>query len=281
MPEKQFLSPGEIAEYTVSVAQTKAASSAAKLLVLGFLAGVYIAFASNGSTMAAHNLLNNPETFGLGRALAGAIFGTGLMLVIVAGAELFTGNNLMIMGLLEKKITCKAMFRNWLIVYIGNFLGSVFIAVLVVNSGLLNSSANVFGGMTIRIAAGKTGLSFLQALYLGILCNILVCAAVWMTYGAKDIAGKLFSCFFPIWLFITSGFEHSIANMFYVPAGILAAANPNWLAAARISDGALANLTWANFFIKNLLPVTIGNAIGGVCLVGCLYWFSYLKKKPI
>jgi len=279
MSEKQFLSPGEIAEYTVSAAQTKAASSAVKLLVLGFLAGVYIAFASNGSTMAAHNLLNNPETYGLGKALAGSIFGTGLMLVIVAGAELFTGNNLMIMGVLQKKISLGAMFRNWLIVYICNFLGSFFIAVLMVNSGLFNSSANVFGGMTIRIAANKTGLTFLQALFLGILCNILVCAAVWMSYGAKDIAGKLFSCFFPIWLFITSGFEHSVANMFYVPAGILAAANPNWLAAAKISDVDLTNLSWANFIIKNLLPVTIGNTIGGGLLVGCLYWFSYLKKK--
>ena len=279
MVENRFLTPAEVAEYTAGVAQTKASLSAAKMLLLGFMAGAFIAFASNGSTMAAHNLLLKPETYGMGRALTGVVFGTGLMMVVVAGAELFTGNNLMIIGVLEKKITCMAMLKNWLLVYVGNFLGSVTIAYLSVYSGLMSASANDFGAMTIRIAASKAGLNFWKAIVLGILCNILVCVAVWMSFSAKDIAGKLLACFFPIWLFVTSGFEHSIANMFYVPAGIWAASNPAWLEAAKLSESALAKLTWGNFLLNNLLPVTIGNIVGGGCLVGGVYWFCYLRKK--
>jgi len=277
--DKMFLSPAEIAEYTSGVAVTKSNLSVLKMLLLGFLAGAFIAFASNGSTMAAHNLLFKPETYGMGRALTGVVFGTGLMMVVVAGAELFTGNNLMIIGVLEKKISWAAMLRNWGCVYVGNFIGSLVIAALSVYSGLMSASANDFGGMTIRIAASKAGLNFGKALVLGILCNILVCVAVWMSFGAKDLIGKLFACFFPIWLFVTSGFEHSIANMFYVPAGLWAKSNPAWLEAAKLSDSALANLTWGNFFINNLIPVTIGNVIGGACVVGCAYWFCYLRKK--
>jgi formate/nitrite transporter len=185
----------------------------------------------------------------------------------------------MVVGLLEKQIKLGAMLRNWGLVYTGNLLGSLLIAALAVFSGLMGASANDFGGMTIRIAASKASLGFGQAVALGVLCNMLVCGAVWMSYGAKDIGGKIFSCFFPILLFITSGFEHSVANMFYIPAGIWAASNPAWLEAAKLSESALANLTWVNFFIQNLLPVTIGNIIGGSCLIGGVYWFSYLRKE--
>lgn len=279
MADKQFLPPAEIAEYVVTLAQTKAASSAARLLALSFLAGAFVAFAANGSTMAAYNLLFNPQTYGLGRILSGFIFGGALMMVVVAGAELFTGNNLMIIGLLERKITLFRMLRNWAFVYLGNLLGAFFIALLVVYSGLLNTGANDVGGMTIRIAASKTELGFLQAIILGILCNMLVCTAVWMSYGAKDIAGKILTCFFIIMLFVASGYEHSIANMFYIPAGILAAANNGWLEAAKISAGSFENLTWANYILKNLLPVTLGNVIGGCFMIGYFYWFSYLKNK--
>ena len=276
MGENNFLTPAQITEYTSGVAQTKASLTVSKMLILGFMAGAFIAFAANGSTMAAHNLLFKPETYGVGRALSGAIFTAGLMMVVVAGAELFTGNTLMIIGVLAKKITWQAMFRNWGLVYIGNLIGSMVIAAFSVYSGLMSASANDFGGMTIRIAASKAGLNFGKAVVLGILCNMLVCAAVWMSFASKDIVSKLFACFFPIWLFVTSGFEHSIANMFYIPAGIWAASNPAWLEAAKLSDAALANLNWANFFLKNLLPVTIGNIIGGSLFVGVVYWFCYI-----
>jgi formate/nitrite transporter len=146
-------------------------------------------------------------------------------------------------------------------------------------SGLLGSGGGLLGGMTVKIALGKVHLSFGQALVLGILCNILVCAAVWMAAGAKDITGKIFSCFFPIWLFITSGFEHSVANMYYVPAGILAKGNEAWLSAAGLDPAGIADLTWGRFFACNLLPVTIGNIIGGGVFIGLVYWVCYIRTR--
>lgn len=279
MNDKNYYSPAEIAAITVQAGTDKAAAGAAKMLGLAFLAGMFIAFASEGSNMAAYNLLSRPETYGLGKVLAGAIFGTGLMLVVIAGGELFTGNTMMIMALLEKKISAGSMLRNWILVYLGNLLGALVIAGLMAVSGLFNSSAGLLGGMTIKIAAYKTGLGFTAALSLGILCNLLVCGAVWMASGAKDVTGKIWSCFFPIWLFITSGFEHSIANMYYIPAGILAKANPVWTEASGVTVEGLAQLNWANFFMRNLLPVTLGNVIGGGLMIGGAYWFCYLRQK--
>ncbi len=278
MAEKQFLTPAEIAETLAEAAQVKAASGTAKLLALGIIAGIFIAFGANGSTMAAHNLLLQPGLQGLGRMVAGLMFGTGLILVTVAGGELFTGNNLMIVSLLERRINGLAMARNWLLVYVGNFAGALAVAALVVFSGILNTSAGNFGGMAIRIAVAKINLGFWQAFALGVLCNLLVCGAVWMACGARDIAGKALACFFPICLFVTSGFEHSIANMFFIPAGIWASSNSLWLEAAGIGREALMSLTWANFLAKNLLPVTLGNTLSG-CLLGGVYWFSFLRSK--
>ncbi|MDR1192959.1 MAG: formate/nitrite transporter family protein [Peptococcaceae bacterium] len=280
MAENQYLAPAEIATVALRTAETKAAAGAGQLLALGLIAGVFIGLAAQGSNMAAYNLLANPATYGLGRSLVGVTFGTGLMLILVAGGELFTGNCLMILGPLEKRFAWPAMLRNWALVYLGNFIGSQLIVWLIYASGLLNSSAGLLGGMTAKIAASKVSLSFGQALASGILCNLPVCGAVWMSYGAKDIISKLGVCFFPVWLFATSGFEHSVANMYFIPAGILAAANPTWTAAAGLDAAAdLAGLTWGNFFTKNLFPVTIGNILGGACLVGGVYWFCYLRGK--
>lgn len=279
MEGKNFLAPAEIAEATVEIGVKKASLSIIKMIVLGILAGAFIAFAAEGSNMAAFNLFGKPETFGLGKCLAGAVFGTGLMLVVAAGGELFTGNNLIIMSVLNGRTKLSAMLKNWFFVYIGNFIGALFISYMMVNSGLLNSGANALGGMTIKIAAGKVGLSFTQALLLGIMCNWLVCLAVWLSFGAKDIIGKLFACFFPIWLFVTSGFEHSIANMYYIPAGILAKTNSAWVEASHVSAEVLANLNWSSFVFKNLVPVTIGNLIGGAFFVGTIYWFTFIRKK--
>ena len=278
MAEKNYLAPAEIAEYVVDTAKVKAGSPAGKLLALGFMAGMWIAMGSSGSTMIAHNLLMKPETYGLGRALLGMIFGGGLMLVVISGGELFTGNCLMIQGVIQKEITWQAMLRNWGLVYLGNLLGSLFIAALVVHTGAMSYSANDLGGMTIRIAASKTSLGFTQALASGVLCNILVCATVWMSYGAKDVAGKVLVCFFLIWLFASSGFEHCVANMYYIPAGLWAAATQPWLDAAMLSESYLTNLTWVNFALRNLVPVTLGNIIGGCGLTGCIYWYCYLRK---
>jgi formate/nitrite transporter len=252
------------------------------MFILGILAGAFIAFAAEGSNMAAYNLFARPETYGLGKALAGAIFGTGLMMVLVAGGELFTGNTMILAGVLEKKVSLRSMLKNWFFVYLGNFAGSVFIAYMMVNSGLLGSSSGLLGGMTIKIASYKVGLTFIQAFYLGIMCNWLVCLAVWMCYGAKDMAGKLLAVFFPIWLFITSGFEHCIANMYYIPAGILAKASDAYVKSA-LSLGAtpekLAHLNWGSFVLNNLIPVTLGNIVGGGIFVGAVYWLVYVRDK--
>jgi formate/nitrite transporter len=241
------------------------------------LAGAFIAFAAQGSNVAIHTV----ESVGLAKALAGALFATGLMLVIVAGGELFTGNCLMIVALADRKISLSSMLRNWLCVYVGNLIGSLIIAYFISRSGQFGFSGGLLGGFTIKTAAYKTGLSFEKAFFLGILCNWMVCLAVWMSGAAGDIAGKILAIFFPIWLFVTSGFEHSIANMYYIPAGILAKANPAFVAQATklgTSAGDLANLGWGSFFVCNLLPVTLGNIIGGVCFVGLVYWFIYRKK---
>ena len=282
MNEPQSLTPAEITETTIQIGIKKTQYSALNLFLLGILAGVFIAFASEGSNMAAFNLFAKPETYGLGKALAGAIFGTGLMLVVIAGGELFTGNTLIFAGVLAKRIKLKAMLRNWFFVYLGNFVGSVLIAYMMNESGLFNSGANDLGAITIKIASYKVGLSFSQAFYLGIMCNWLVCLAVWMATGAKDISGKIWAIFFPIWLFITSGFEHSIANMYYIPAGIFAKGNPQWAQAAMdlgVSAEKLAALNWNSFLIQNLLPVTLGNIVGGAVFVGGVYWFVYLRNS--
>ncbi len=277
--EKRPLSPAEITDYTIQAGIAKANGKFSKLLVLGILAGAFIAFAAEGSNMAAFNLFAEPTTYGLGKVLAGSIFGTGLMLVILAGGELFTGNTLILMGVAEKKVTVTKMLRNWSIVYIGNFIGSIFIAYMMANSGLFSSGAEMLGAVTLKIASYKVHLTFMQAFYLGIMCNWLVCLAVWMCYGAETFVGKIFAIFFPIWLFITSGFEHSVANMYYIPAGIFAKTNENYVALSGLSQEALQSLNWSNFFLSNLLPVTLGNIVGGGVLVGMAYWYSYRKAS--
>ncbi|MDR3124245.1 MAG: formate/nitrite transporter family protein, partial [Treponema sp.] len=197
-------SPAQILDYTSDVGVAKAQRGVLGQLILAFMAGVFIAFASEGSNMAAFNLFARAETYGLGKVLAGAVFGTGLMLVVVAGGELFTGNTLILVGALDRKVKVSQLLSNWLVVYVGNFLGSVFIAYMMNRSMLFNSSGGLLGGQTIKIAAYKTALSFESAFYLGLMCNWLVCLAVWVSYAAKDVIGKLFACFFVICLFITS-----------------------------------------------------------------------------
>ncbi len=281
-----YLSPPEIAEATIQTGIKKTRMPVINMILLGVLAGAFIAFASEGSNMAAFNLFANPQTYGLGKALAGAVFGTGLMLVIIAGGELFTGNTLILTGVLSKKIRVSAMLKNWFFVYVGNLIGSVLIAYMMNESGLFHSGADVLGAMSIKIAAYKVGLTFLQAFFLGIMCNWLVCLAVWMAYGAQDITGKIFAIFFPIWLFITSGFEHSVANMYYIPAGIFAKGNAVFVDAAMalgVTENMLSSLNWGTFFTGNLIPVTLGNIVGGGIFVAAVYWFTYLrgsKRSP-
>lgn len=272
------MTKNEILKATIKAGEGKVALPLGKMFLLAILAGAFIAFGAEGSNMATFGLLSQPLTFGLGKALAGAMFAAGLIMVILAGGELFTGNALMTASLLDKKITCGSMLRNWVVVYIGNFVGAVMIAYLMYNTGLFSSGADLLGGMTVKIAAGKCGLSFCKAFILGILCNWLVCLAVWMSTGADNTIGKIFAIFFPIWVFVTSGFEHSIANMYYVPAGIFAKANTAFVAASEVADSALANLSWAGFAVNNLLPVTLGNIVGGAVFVAGVYYMVYRER---
>ncbi len=278
MSGKGYLTPAEITAATVEVGVKKAKTPYLNQFLLGILAGAFIAFAAEGSNMGAFNLFADPASYGLGKFVAGVIFPTGLMLVVLAGGELFTGNTLISMAVVQRRVSVQAMLINWFFVYLGNLVGSLLIAHMMARSGLFNSGANVLGGVTIKIAAYKTQLDFVAAFYLGIMCNWLVCLGVWLAYGATDMGGKILGIFFPICLFITSGFEHSVANMYYIPAGIMAKSNPEWVAASHLSPEALEGLNWTSF-IGNLIPVTLGNIVGGAVFVGGFYLFVYLRKE--
>jgi formate/nitrite transporter len=271
-------SPAQILAYAVEAGEAKLRRARFAELILAFLAGAFIAFASEGSNMAAYNLFASPDTYGLGKALAGAVFGTGLMLVLLAGGELFTGNTLIVVSVLSGRARLREMLSNWALVYFGNFLGSLAVAAMMSTSGLFDSSGGLLGGITVKIAAYKTGLPFHSAFFLGLMCNWLVCLAVWVSYAARDVAGKCLAVFFIIGLFITSGFEHSIANMYYIPAGIFAKANAGWAELAHISAAQLDGLNWLAFVVRNLVPVTLGNIVGGAGAVGLLYWIALREK---
>jgi len=261
----KHLTASETLEATIRSGEVKASGSFGKLFILGLLGGAFIALAAAGSNMAAFHFLSQPEMVGVGKAVSGLVFAAGLVMVVLAGGELFTGNCLMVTGVIDGRISWAGMLRNWIIVYIANFAGSVLVAFLVVNSGLLGTDNGLLGTVTVNIALAKSSLPFGRAVILGILCNFLVCIAVWMATAADSTVGKIFSIFFPIWLFVTSGYEHSIANMYYIPAGIFAAA------------GSKPGLSWGSFFIGNLIPVTIGNIIGGAIFIGCAFYFALRK----
>lgn len=272
-----YLTPQEILQYTEETGVKKASFSFDKTMFLSFLAGVFIALASVGSNIIAHNF----QHIGIAKYLAGLIFPTGLILVVIAGAELFTGNNLISVAALKRRVTWKLYFYNLAIVWFGNLVGSIFIGVLINMSGQLDYTGGMLGAYTIKVAAIKTDLTFLQAFTSGILCNILVCLAVWMSYSAKDIAGKSLVIFFPIWLFIASGYEHSVANMYYLSAGFIAKFNTHFAALANsaysIDSVKLASINLHNIFVGNLLPVSLGNLVGGGLFVGAWYLWAYKK----
>jgi len=270
--------PVEILTYTSNAGVKKAERNVVSLMILSFLAGVFISFAAGGSTMAAHNLLANSDTLGLARVLTGITFATGLMMVIMAGGELFTGNTMIIIPVLDGRIKVKQLLINWLLAYFGNLVGCLLIAWMMSASGLFSAGGGLLGGMVIKIAASKTSLPFARAFILGILCNWMVCLAIWTSYASRDVTGKILMVFFVISLFVMSGFEHSIANMYYIPAGILAKQNPQLAALSQSSAEQLANLNWATFWTKNLIPVTLGNIIGGAGMVWTLLWAA-LKDK--
>lgn len=282
MIERNFLTPSEVAGELVTVAENKANLSLLQKIVLGIIAGAYIAFAAVASNTAAFQLMNNPSTLGLSKLLSAFVFSGGLILVVVCGSELFTGNNLMLMGVYEKKISVKQLLISWGIVYVANFVGSILIAFMVAKSGQLGFAGSMLGGATIKIACTKVSLSTSNAILLGLMCNWLVCLAVWGSTAARDIGSKIMAIFFPIMMFVTAGFEHSIANMYYISAGLFAKENSQYVDAALqlgVKQSDIANLDWSSFFLGNLFPVTLGNIIGGTIFVGTAYWLAFMRKK--
>lgn len=259
-----------------SICVQKVNESIFKLLILGILAGSYISFGACLATLVGFDAAKYVG-FGLTRALMGAVFSVGLMLVVIAGAELFTGNNLMLMSALDKRASFWKMLYKWIIVFAANLLGSILVAYLYYKTNLWRMGDMGVGLSALNIANLKVGLTFTEALTRGILCNWLVCLAVWMAIASREVAGKIFAIFFPIMAFVALGFEHSVANMYFIPMGIFIKSS-NLVTAPALN---LSNLTWSSFFIKNLIPVTIGNIIGGAIFVGLLYWTVYVKSAKV
>jgi len=278
--------PKEIAQNYIAIGLAKTKLPVIKMLVLGILAGMFIALAGVGSTVAPATVIGTSFA-SIGRLFGASVFPVGLAMVLLAGSELFTGNTLIIIPVLEKEVKLVAMLKNWLFVYIGNFIGGLLVAALTVYGG----TYSLFGGAAamnaMSTAVAKVSMSFGDALLRGILCNFLVCIAVWISFAAKDVAGKVIGLFMPIMLFVLCAYEHSIANMYYIPTGIFAKANPDYVAAYAALHGpeglvSLTSLTWGNMWVNNLIPSTIGNIIGGMVMVGMAYWFIFVRgtKDP-
>jgi formate/nitrite transporter len=265
--EKRFLTPGETVQAIVDNARRLSTQSLSRTVVLSLLAGFYIGFGAQLATVVTQDAAPIVGV-GISRLLGGSVFSIGLMLVVICGAELFTGNSLLAKAALHGQISWWQLAANWLVVILGNLAGSLFFAWLMFRSNLWQ--AEHLADHAIAIARDKSTLPFDVALVRGILCNWLVCLAVFMATAARDISGKILACYIPIMTFVASGFEHSVANMYYIPTGLLLAGRLG------ISE---PGLTWRSFFFDNLLPVTLGNILGGVIFVSFAYWYIHLRGQ--
>ncbi|HNX28848.1 MAG TPA: formate/nitrite transporter family protein [Syntrophomonadaceae bacterium] len=279
-----FMTPAEIAASVCAAGKAKTELPIMKMIALGILAGVYIGFGANLATK-----IGSMEAAGTsgGQFLFGAVFSVGLMLVVIAGAELFTGNNMACFAsAINGQATWGGLLYNWVVVWLANFAGSLLL-VYIIYYGMFWADASAAAGISamgakaLAIAKGKLTLSWSAAFLRAICCNWLVCLAVWMAFAAKDITGKIFGIFFPIMAFVSSGFEHSVANMFFIPMGITIAQNAPAGAAEVLKmqpDALLSIFNYGHLMTANLIPVTLGNIVGGAFFVGTFYWFVYLKK---
>ncbi|MGV8145571.1 MAG: formate/nitrite transporter family protein [Alkaliphilus sp.] len=260
--EQKMLLPGEVAVATIEAGRAKASKGTITLLLLGILAGAFISFGAVGAT----TLWGLTQDPGLGKLLGAAIFPVGIIFVVLAGSELFTGNSLMSLALMDKKIGFRGLLRNWALVYIGNFIGAVVIAILIHQAylwGSVDGATNLIGAKAVAIAKAKMSIPFATVIIRGILCNMVVVLAVWIQTSAKDVTGKILAMWFPITLFAMSGYEHVIANMFFLPVGMFLG----------------ADITWSGMIINNFFPATIGNIIGGAAIIPALYYFILVKKS--
>ena len=266
-------SPGEVTDNYLKAAVGKAESPLWRLFVLAIMAGVLAGLGAVASSTAAHGV---PEA-GVARLVTGAVFPIGLIMIVLLGTELFTGNALMVTAVISGDITVRLLLRNWAVVYVGNFIGAAGLAALMAVFGQLDIGGGSLAVYTAKVAASKCGLPWANAFVPGIFCNLLVCVAIYLGNTAHEVSGKILGIFFPIFGFVIAGFEHCIANMYYIPAGIFANMVPTYaemIAGANINT---AVLDWGTFITANLIPVTLGNIIGGV-LVGVVMYATHATK---
>lgn len=276
------LIPTEMATKAEQIGVKKAHLNWISQFVLAVLAGAFISLGAMYSTTVTAGTVD-VLPYGLTRLIGGLVFSLGLILVIVGGAELFTGNTLIVMAWANRKVSTSLLLMNWLVVYIGNFVGAFTTAFLVFMSSQYTFGKGAIGVVALSTANAKAGLDFVPAIALGILCNVLVCLAVWLSFSARTTTDRILAIIPPISAFVAAGFEHSIANMYFIPMGMfikLFAPSTFWTAIGKTASD-YPSLTWERFFINNLTPVTVGNIIGGAVLVGAVYWFVYLRPSHI
>lgn len=271
--ENFTLKPHDVIENIIETYEKKANYPYIKSIILGFLAGMFIALGGFASTVASHSV----DNFGLAKFVAGSIFPIGLMLIILCGTDLFTGNILLVAPLLEKRITLKQVLINWVIIFFSNFLGAAFISFLIYSTGNLEFNNFILGGYALKVAATKGSLTFTKAFASGILCNLLVCLAVWISYTTKDMTGKILGIWFVIMTFIVSGFEHCVANMYYFSIALFCKGNPAFAEAIKLPPEKLAKVDISHI-INNLIPVTLGNIVGGA-FVAIIFWIVLKNIK--
>ncbi len=272
--------PREMAHRAEDIGVAKARLPVATLAVLGVLAGAFISLGAMLSTVVT---AGTGLSFGVARVLSGVVFSLGLVLVVVGGAELFTGNNLIVMAFASKRITPRELIRNWLIVYVANFVGALMTSLLVFWSGQFRSGTGLIGKRALEIAQTKTSLSTREAFVLGMLANALVCLAVWLCFAARSVTDKVIAIVGPITAFVAAGFEHSIANMYFIPMGIFVRtwAPASFWTNTGLQKSSFPSVTWRGFIVSNLVPVTLGNIVGGAAMVGLVYWFIYLRTSHV
>ena len=276
-PSLDALLPAEMAQRAEDIGARKAGMDGMSLFALAVLAGAFIALGAVFATVSLAGAGTMP--WGAGRVLAGVVFSLGLILVVIGGAELFTGNNLIVMAWASRRVSTAALVRNWIIVFAGNAVGAVATACVVYVARTHLFGGGAVGQVALSVAHAKLQLGFVQAVALGMLCNALVCMAVWLTYSCRSTTDKIVAIVPPIAAFVAAGFEHSIANLYFIPAALLIAALDPAFALSRGLEQQAAALSLSGFLAWNLLPVTIGNVIGGVVMVGAGYWFVYLRSR--
>lgn len=291
LPLDVALLPAEMAVRAEQIGVRKTEMPGPAMFTLAVLAGAFVSLGALFATAVSSGsmIVTMPDgtasftaglPYGVTRLLAGLVFCLGLILVVVVGAELFTGNNLIVMAWASGKVTGRALLHNWVIVYFGNFLGSISTAIMMFFTRQHTFGADAVGIAALRIAIAKVDYTFLQAMALGVLCNALVCMAVWLTFSARSTLDKIAAIIFPITAFVAAGFEHSIANMYFIPYALMIKDfDPDFISRAGGRIPQLDILTWRSFFIDNLIPVTIGNIIGGAALVAAVYWSIYLRGR--